>query len=90
MNTYSASLRRWRELLQRDILIVDDKLTGRLNAQRMAHIQDMIAQGLDSGKSPEFAIYLGHLAEHTRFPFNRIDAWRMALDLLQSGKAGVI
>lgn len=90
MNANSSSLRRWRELLQHDILKADEDIAGQLNAQRMVHIQQMIANGLAAGKSPEFAIYLGHLAEHTRFPFDRFDAWRMALDMLHSAKVGAL
>lgn len=82
------SLQRFHELLQADIRR-ETPFTGRLNAQRMVTIQALIKQAIQSGRPLQHAIYLGHLAEHTRFPFNRVDAWQMALDMARRNGGAV-
>lgn len=55
--------------------------TGQTQAQCTAIMQELIKQAIITGREPQYSIYLGHLAEHTNFRFNRVDAWQMALDM---------
>lgn len=77
------SLIRYHQLLHADIRTTGP-IDGRLNTQRLACVSQLIKQAIDSGRPLEYSIYLGHLSEHTRFPFNRVDAWMMALDMSRS------
>ncbi|HDQ5285853.1 TPA: hypothetical protein QA377_004332 [Raoultella ornithinolytica] len=82
------SLISYHQLLHADILS-DGPIDGQLNAQRLACVSQLIRQSIDSGRPLQYSIYLGHLSEHTRFPFNRVDAWMMALDM-QRRAGGVV
>lgn len=66
--------------------LMREPATSQTHAQCVAIMQELIKQAIQSGRPLEYSIYLGHLAETTRFPFNRVDAWQMALDMQR--KAG--
>lgn len=82
------SIIRYHQLLHIDIRS-DGPIDGRLNAQRLVCVSQLIKQAIETGRPLEYSIYLGHLSERTRFPFNRVDAWMMALDMKRREKGGV-